>query len=345
MTVDLTHLTTFRTAATAHQLYTINQRDDLYCLPSLLAGCSFVVLGSGSNVLFADDFSGCVVKNALSGIEILAEDNDSVTLRVAAGEIWHDYVLAMSQAGFYGLENLALIPGTVGAAPVQNIGAYGVEIADKIQAVEAFDLQAKDCVSVTHADCQFGYRDSAFKGDAYRKRYIIVSVTMQLSKQFSPVLSYRGLLDDDGAPQTAQALLQRVIAVRQSKLPDPTDLPNAGSFFKNPVIEREKFLQLQQRYADIPCFSVGEQHVKIPAAWLLETAGFKGKQTSSGAGVYEKHALILVNRGQAHGREIYALACDMISAVKQQFDLLIEPEVRIIGAPTTIGASENVQFA
>lgn len=331
MPVDLTPLTTFRTAATAQQLYVINSPADLNALPAQLAGREFIVLGSGSNVLFADDFAGVVVKNNLSGMDIIAEDATTAIVRLAAGEIWHHAVQQLSGAGYLGLENLALIPGTVGAAPVQNIGAYGVEIADFIVSVQAFDLQRGVMVDFAASDCCFAYRDSVFKRDDYCKRYLITAVTLRLLKQFAPVLTYQGLTDA-GEPKNATALLQRVIAVRQSKLPDPDVLPNAGSFFKNPVVAREKFDQLQQIHLHIPSFAVDEKRVKIPAAWLLEKVGFKGKQTASGAGVYEKHALILVNRGHAHGREIYALACDMMAAVEQQFGITIVPEVRIIGA-------------
>lgn len=332
MSVDLTPLTTFRTAARAQQLFVLTGQAAVLALPDKLAGQQFIVLGSGSNILFAEDFDGVVVQNALSGCQVISENKDHAIVQIAAGEIWHDTVLSLSASGYYGLENLALIPGTVGAAPVQNIGAYGVEASAFVVSVQTFDLQTSQYMDFSAADCGFAYRDSVFKRDDYRKRYIITAVTLRLAKHFSPVLSYQGLLDN-GVPSTPSDLLQRVIAVRQSKLPAPDILPNAGSFFKNPIVSTSLLSQLQEQYNEVPYFSIDDTQVKIPTAWLLEQAGFKGKQTASGAGVYEKHALILVNRGNAHGREIYSLACDMMTAVQQQFGVTIEPEVRIIGAP------------
>ncbi len=329
--VDLTPLTTFRTAASAQQLLVLKHRHDLLALPSQLANKVFIVLGSGSNVLFVDDFAGVVVHNALTGMTILTETAEYADIRLAAGEIWHDSVKKLSQSGFYGLENLALIPGTVGAAPVQNIGAYGVEIADFIQFVEVFDLATAEFVKFSASDCQFAYRHSVFKRHAYRQRYIITAVVLRLHKQFAPVLSYHGLLAV-GEPQTPADLLAQVITLRQQKLPDPAVLPNAGSFFKNPVVTHEVLASIQQQYTNVPYFTVDATQVKIPAAWLLEQAGFKGHARANGAGVYEKHALILVNRGDAHGREIYALACDMMKAVKQQFGIDMVAEVRLVGA-------------
>ncbi len=329
-TVDLAPYTTFRTHATAVALWTLTATQQLAELADFLAGREFIVLGGGSNVLFADDYAGVVVVNRLLGCEVLSQDSDSARVRLGAGENWHTAVVTMSERGFYGLENLALIPGTVGAAPVQNIGAYGVEVADVIESVEVFDLKDKCYKTLDNADCAFGYRDSIFKRPDSRQRRIITAVTLRLSKHFAPNLSYQGLCAD-GQPSTPKALLARVIAVRQSKLPDPDKLPNAGSFFKNPLVNRQQLQALQLRYPDIPYFDIDDEQVKIPAAWLLQTAGFKGWRTDSGAGVYEKHALIVVNRARAHGRDIAALAKHIMTQVKAQFGIDILPEVRIIG--------------
>lgn len=329
MSVDLRPYTTLSTTAKADKLINLTTTEQLLTLSEKLGKHQWLVLGSGSNVLFADDFNGIVIRNQLKGIHIIHEDDTKVTVKVAAGEIWHDTVLSLSQQGFYGLENLALIPGTVGAAPVQNIGAYGVEVANSITSVTVFDIVKKTLSEFSADDCQFAYRDSIFKHEPHRHRYIITAVTLVLSKQFSPKLSYQGLTEN-GTPQTADELIQQVIRVRQSKLPNPDELPNAGSFFKNPIVDKKVLAQLQQQFEEVPYFDINTEQVKIPAAWLIEMAGFKGHQRSNGAGVYDKHALILVNRGHAHGREIYALACDIMQAVHTQFAIRITPEVRII---------------
>ncbi len=328
--VSLVNLTTFHTDALAKQLIIIDNLSVLDSLPDTLANQDFIVLGSGSNVLFADDYHGIVILNRLRGIKIIKEDKQQAFIEVAAGENWHHLVVQLNQQGLYGLENLALIPGTMGAAPVQNIGAYGVEIADFIDSVTVFDLVTKTFKSFAHRDCGFAYRNSYFKQTDWRKRYIITAVTLRLSKKFAPILSYQGLCLPN-PPQTATELLNRVIAVRQSKLPDPTILPNAGSFFKNPIITRSQLSLLQEKYTDIPYFTIDTDNVKVPAAWLIEQAGFKGYRQKNGAGVYDKHALILVNHEKAHGREIYRLACDIMAAVKDKFSIDISPEVRIIG--------------
>ncbi len=330
LSVNLSDLTTFRTTAYAKQLIIIDKLSVLENLPNQLANQAFIVLGSGSNVLFANDYQGIVLVNRLRGIKIIIqEDSQHTLIEVAAGENWHNLVLTLNQQGLYGLENLALIPGTMGAAPVQNIGAYGVEVADFIDSVTAFDISTKTFVTFSNEECGFAYRNSHFKQADWRKKYIITSVTLRLSKMFTPVLSYQGLCQPD-TPKTATELLNRVIAVRQSKLPDPAVLPNAGSFFKNPVISRHLLKQLQEIYTDIPYFDIDTDRVKVPAAWLIEQTGFKGYRRENGAGVYEKHALILVNNGQAHGQDIYRLALDIMEKVKNKFTIDISPEVRIM---------------
>ncbi len=329
LSVNVRDLTTFHTTAFAQQLIIIDKLSVLNDLPHRLANQDFIVLGSGSNVLFADDYQGIVLVNRLRGIKIIQEDNQHALIEVAAGENWHNLVLTLNQQGLYGLENLALIPGTMGAAPVQNIGAYGVEVANFIDSVTVFDISTNTFKTFAIDDCGFAYRNSHFKQADWRKKYIITSVTLRLSKTFTPVLSYQGLCQPD-MPKTANELLNRVIAVRQSKLPNPDTLPNAGSFFKNPVISHHQFKQLQETYTDMPYFDIDTDRVKIPAAWLIEQTGFKGYRRENGAGVYEKHALILVNNGQAHGRDIYRLALDIMEKVKNKFTIDIIPEVRII---------------
>lgn len=337
--VSLRAYTTFSTQAVAKRLYRLNELSQLKDMAGLLCRDTFIVLGSGANVLFADDYSGTVVINRLKGIDITPTGNKTARVYLAAGEIWHDAVVFLSQRGYYGLENLALIPGTAGAAPIQNIGAYGVEIADFIKSVSVFDLDTLQSRKIAAADCGFAYRDSYFKQSDWQRRYVIIGITLCLSSTFSPKLSYQGLCQPD-RPQTAADLLARVIAVRQSKLPDPHVLPNAGSFFKNPITPRSQLSILQKDYPDIPYFELNETHVKIPAAWLIQTAGFKGYRQENGAGVYDNHALILVNHAQAHGREIYALACAIMTKVKDQFNINLSPEVRIIGATGSLQEGE-----
>lgn len=341
MPVDLSELNSFRSAAVAETVYFLQHEEQLCELAERIsAASSWLVLGEGSNVLFVDDYAGMVVVNRLRGIEVNIVDsaetvaaNSTVSVSVAAGENWHQLVLQMSQAGYYGLENLALIPGSVGAAPVQNIGAYGVEVADFIESVKVFDLTTQTIKTLVAADCGFAYRNSHFKRPDWRSRYIIIAVTFSLLRQFNPVLTYQGLQETHvPLPQTAEQLITRIIAVRQSKLPDPAVLPNAGSFFKNPLVSCQQLQQLQTDYPMIPSFAVDAETVKVPAAWLLQRCGFKGKTTADGAGVYEHHALILVNRGGASGKSLWALAEEMIAAVQAKFSITLSPEVRIISS-------------
>ncbi len=333
MSADLSSVTTFKTRAFADKLLIVDRLEQLSILPEQLQAQSVLILGGGSNVLFAKDYHGTVLVNRLQGLTI-KDNGETVKIRAGAGLIWHDFVVNMSGQGFFGLENLALIPGTVGAAPVQNIGAYGVEVADFIESVSVFDLHNGSYHEFSAADCAFDYRNSVFKHSEMRDRYLITAVTFCLHKTFTPVLSYQDLTANP-PPRHAADLLAEIIAIRQHKLPDPDVLPNAGSFFKNPVITREQLASLRHNHPTLPYFTINEQQVKIPAAWLVEQCGFKGKRRDNGAGVYEKHALILVNHLQngqgANGHEIYALACDIMQAVKTRFAIKLTPEVRVIG--------------
>lgn len=326
----LASLTTFKTVAYAEKVIFLTRVEQLNTIAKTLNSTPFIVLGSGSNVLFTNDYPGTVVINQLTGSRLIDNSDKSVVIEIAAGENWHQTILSLSKQHYYGLENLALIPGTVGAAPVQNIGAYGVEVADFIKAIQVFDLQ-KQCHQVlTRDDCDFHYRDSRFKTPEWRQRYIITAVQFELSKQFAPNLAYQTLCSPT-IPTSAESLITRVIAIRQQKLPDPNELANAGSFFKNPIISQSQLTPLQQQYPDVPYFRIDTKTVKIPAAWLIEQSGYKGKRLANGAGVYQHHALILVNYGQAHGRDIANLAKKIIQSVKQQFKITLVPEVRLVG--------------
>ena len=335
----LTDLNTFRVASRAARILSVDSKATLveFLNSSPCSASDCLVIGSGSNVLFVGDYPGTVLHNTLSGIEVRPDSTDSVELSVGAGENWHHFVMHCLANGFHGLENLALIPGSVGAAPVQNIGAYGAEVGEFIQRVEAVDLETAETVTFDRDQCQFGYRSSYFK-QAAGKRYFITRVVFRMSRHFNPVLSYRGLdtlaAAYSAGELTAQQLCEQVIALRQDKLPDPSLIPNAGSFFKNPVLsEREykQWLQVPGR-AECPNYA-SDSGVKLSAAWLLEQAGWKGVRRGD-AGIYDKHALVLVNHGQATGEQIWGLAQEMIQSVSEGYAINLQPEVRIItGAP------------
>lgn len=291
------------------------------------------ILGEGSNVLFTQDFPGIVIQNRLKGIEVVKEDAESVYVKVGAGENWHEFVMYCIQHQYYGVENLSLIPGTVGAAPIQNIGAYGVELQDVFHEVEALRLADATIETFDKAHCQFGYRDSVFK-NKYKDQYIILSLTLRLSKIPTFHLEYGAIKETLAAMHvnevTIKAVSDAVILIRRSKLPDPKQIGNAGSFFKNPIIPETQFSTLKNAFPDLPSFATNNKdEVKIPAAWLIEQCGFKGKRFGD-VGVHEKHALILTNYGKGTGQELYALSKKIQEAVQQQFGVLLNPEVNLI---------------
>lgn len=289
-----------------------------------------LVIGAGSNVLFAASYNGLVIHIAMKGVHWLSADG---LVRVAAGENWHEFVEASLKQGFYGLENLALIPGTVGAAPIQNIGAYGVELEQFVVSVSVYDPIADEVKELKHSDCEFAYRDSIFKySDA--SHLVVLEVSFQLSKDSVPNLSYGALEAELKSAQkseiSSQDVFDAVCRIRRSKLPDPANLGNAGSFFKNPLVSVSKYQTLQQEFPELPSFESGEPGlVKIPAAWLLDQAGWRGKRRG-GAGVHERHALVLVNAEDATGEELVLLAQDMASSVLGRFGIGLECEVRIV---------------
>jgi UDP-N-acetylmuramate dehydrogenase len=292
------------------------------------------VLGGGSNLLFVGDFDGLVIYPQLKGIELLQENDLQVSLKVGASENWHAFVVNCLKQGYFGLENLALIPGTVGAAPVQNIGAYGVEVESFIRQVNCFDIETGEFVTLSHQECQFGYRDSLIKRSG-QGRFIVTSVEFLLNKQADLVLSYKPLRDyfTGNKRVTAQQVFDRVCAIRSEKLPDPRELPNAGSFFKNPVIEEALYSQLKNSYPQIVAYPIdhgGKIQYKIAAGWLIEKAGFKGKVFGK-VGVHEKQALVLVNYSDSNGCNVYALARQIMTEVYRLFNICLEPEVRILG--------------
>ena len=330
--VDLAPYNSFGVSAVAAHFVSVDNAADL---PAVIQHAEqenlrVLVLGSGSNILFVNDFPGLVLHMATSGVEFI---EDSGRVRVAAGENWHQLVTTCMNKGFHGLENLALIPGTVGAAPVQNIGAYGVELADFLVSVTVFDCAGMSFHTLDREACELEYRHSLFKQPA-GAGLLITEVELQLSRDWNPNTDYRALseaLAQAGLMEpTPQQLFNTVCQIRLSKLPDPAKLGNAGSFFKNPLVSEQKYQSLRGRFPAIPSFPAGESGlVKIPAAWLLDELGCKG-QSRGGAAVHDKHALVLVNKNQACGEDIFLLAQDMSSKVLTQFGIALQPEVRII---------------
>lgn len=290
-------------------------------------------LGGGSNVLFTEDFSGLVVRNRLYGVEVIHKNEESVWIKAAGGENWHAFVLFCVDNGYAGIENMALIPGTVGAAPMQNIGAYGVEIKDVLESLEAMSVETGEIVSFSKEACRFGYRDSVFKQEA-KGHYFITSVTFRLSLHPAPNTSYGAIQDvlqqkgisTPGIRDVAEAVMD----IRQSKLPDPAVLGNAGSFFKNPEIPTAQFLALRATYPSIPSYPVGEDRVKVPAGWLIEQAGWKGKRVGA-VGVHERQALVLVHYGGGEGRDLVRLSQQIQADVLATFGIALHPEVNFIG--------------
>jgi UDP-N-acetylmuramate dehydrogenase len=291
-----------------------------------------LIVGGGSNLLLTKDYEGTVVHSVIKGYEVVAENDDDLLLRVGSGEVWDDVVAMCVEHGWYGAENLSLIPGEVGASAVQNIGAYGAEAADLIDRVEAVRLCDGESAVFTNADCQYGYRQSRFKHE-WKNQYLVTYVTYRLKKHFEPKLDYGNIrveLERRGiAEPTAQELRQVIIDIRQEKLPDPQVEGNAGSFFMNPIVDREKYESLLGQYPQMPHYHIDEAHEKIPAGWLIDQCGWKGKSLGR-AGVHSKQALVLVNRGGATGADIVRLCETVRQDVKRKFDIQIEPEVNII---------------
>jgi UDP-N-acetylmuramate dehydrogenase len=289
------------------------------------------VLGGGSNVVLAGDIPGLVVRMGLAGIELLADDGDQVQVRIAAGENWPDLVQTTLDRGWYGLENLSLIPGCAGAAPIQNIGAYGVELSDHFVSLQAVAVDSGETVRMSASDCRFGYRDSVFKGEL-AGRLVITAITLSLSRIPRLRLDYPELnraLADCANPSPV-ALSEAVCRLRRAKLPDPARLANAGSFFKNPVVDSESLQRLRDKYPDMPWYPLAEGG-KIPAAWLIEKAGWKGRRQGS-VGVHDRQALVLINYGGASGEELLGLAREIAGDVRRRFGIALEIEPRILGA-------------
>jgi UDP-N-acetylmuramate dehydrogenase len=324
---------TFGIDATSQYFSTFNSVEQLAgLLESNGASLPTFILGGGSNILLTKNIAGLVLKNEIKGIEKINEDEDYVYVKAGAGENWHQLVLFCIDNNLAGMENLSLIPGNVGASPMQNIGAYGVELKDVFFELEAFSLHEKKPLKFTLADCEFGYRESVFKRK-FKDQFAILSVTYRLRKKPQFNTSYGAIeqeLQSMGVKELSiRAISQAVINIRSSKLPDPTVIGNAGSFFKNPEIDLEHFELLRVSFPGIVGYVLSNAHVKLAAGWLIEQCGWKGYRKGD-AGCHAKQALVLVNYGNAKGSDILHLSEDIIASVKNKFNVLLEKEVNII---------------
>ena len=336
---SLQELTSFKTPGFATHFFSFKKEEELI---SILQRQDFenisnhykdiLVLGKGSNILLVGDIAGVVLKNEMEAFKIIEERGDEIFIEAGAGLDWHQLVLYTIEKGWSGIENLALIPGTVGAAPVQNIGAYGVELKDVFHSLRCWHFEEKKWIELSLEECQFGYRDSIFK-KKLKNRTVITSVRVRLSKKAKLNTEYGAIkteLEKMGIHEpTIKEVAEAVINIRNSKIPSPNLLPNAGSFFKNPTISEEQFEKLKEIYPDMPFYKLPIDY-KIPAGWLLEKANWKG-YFSNGVGCYEKQALILVNTGGASGKQILSFSEQIQQSVRDKFQIELEREVNVVG--------------
>lgn len=291
-----------------------------------------LIVGGGSNILFTRNFEGLVVKNALKGIEVVSETADGVVVKAMAGEVWHDFVMWCINRNYAGLENLSLIPGCVGASPMQNIGAYGVEIKEVFEELEAIDLTSGEKRVFKKQDCAFGYRESVFKHQ-YKNRYIIVSVSFRLKKQAALNTTYGAINAELEKMQVSSPgikdVSEAVIRIRRSKLPDPKETGNAGSFFKNPEVSATTYTELKSRFPELVAYPLDNGSYKLAAGWLIEQCGLKGHEIN-GAAVHLKQALVLINKGNARGEDVFQLSSYVIERVAEKFGVRLEREVNIL---------------
>lgn len=331
---DLQPFNTFHVAARAARLARFRSADELRALLQApeLKGLPQMVFGGGSNILLTRDWPGVILLNEITGMEVVEETDEHVVVRSGAGELWHQFVTYCVGQGWGGIENLSLIPGKVGAAPMQNIGAYGVEIKDVFDHLEALRLSDGAVVRFSAAECRFGYRESFFKREG-RGQYIILNVAFKLAKHPQVHTHYGSIkheLEKRGITQPSiQDVSDAVISIRRSKLPDPLALGNAGSFFKNPVVSAELADRIKAEYPDMVSFPAGDGQVKLAAGWLIEKAGWKGFREAN-LGVHKDQALVLVNYGGSTGKAIYDLSTRVLESVKEKFGVELEREVNIV---------------
>jgi UDP-N-acetylmuramate dehydrogenase len=324
---------TFGIEAKAKQFVAVHSTEELKQVLETHKGEAKFILGGGSNMLLTQDINALVIHVDLKGIKIIKEDDDHVWVESRAGEVWHEFVLWTIDQNFGGLENMSLIPGNVGTTPVQNIGAYGTEIKDTFVSCNAINIATQEMRTFEKAECKFGYRESIFKQEV-KDQYVITSVVFQLTKRNHKINTAYGditkeLEKNNIVTPTLKEVSNAVIAIRQSKLPDPKELGNSGSFFKNPIIPKSLYEKAHAQFPDMPHYVVSETEVKVPAGWLIEQAGFKGKRFGD-AGIHKNQALVLVNYGNATGQEILAVSRDIQATVLEKYGIAIEAEVNVI---------------
>jgi UDP-N-acetylmuramate dehydrogenase len=331
--ISLKKYNSFGISAQAKFFCEINSVADLSKALQLEEYANKFIISGGSNMLITQDIAALVLHINMKGIEVISETEDNIFLKVMAGENWHQMVLWTLQKGFGGLENMSLIPGNTGTAPIQNIGAYGVELKDSFESCEAMDIVTQKIRTFSKEECRFGYRDSYFKNEG-KGKFIITSVTFKLTRRNHQLNTSYGAIEtelekNDISMPTINDVSNAVISIRQSKLPDPAELGNSGSFFKNPVVSKSEFESFTKENSEAPFYKIAEDAYKIPAGWLIEQCGYKGKRFGD-AGVHKNQALVLVNYGNASGIEILNLAQRIIQSVEEKFQIRITAEVNII---------------
>jgi UDP-N-acetylmuramate dehydrogenase len=333
--VDLQAFNTFGLAVKATNFAAINSEDELekLVLSGKLRDSKWMILGGGSNLLFTRDFDGMILSMNIKGKNVVEETADELVLEGGAGENWHELVMHCVEMAWGGIENLSLIPGRLGAAPIQNIGAYGVELKDVFAYLDAMDMETGEVRRYQAEDCRFGYRDSVFKQEL-KGKVAILRVALRLRKQNHQIqVSYGAItaeLKEMGVAEPGIGeVSQAVMNIRRSKLPDPAEIGNSGSFFKNPEVPTAFFESLKERFPDLPGYVISDTVTKIPAAWLIDRAGWKGKRFGN-YGVHDKQALVLVNHGGANGSDIYALSTKILDSVKEIYGVELEREVNVI---------------
>lgn len=330
--ISLKNYNTFGIDVKAKKFISVSSSEELKKVLQQTYSSELFILGGGSNMLLTRDINKTVLHIALPGKKIISETDDEVVVEASAGENWHQFVLWTLEQNLGGLENLSLIPGNVGTAPIQNIGAYGVELKDVFQSCTAMHVQTLEEVNFKPEDCEFGYRNSVFKQNL-KGEYIITSVRFRLSKKNHDLRTGYGAINDWLASQKItkpgiKDIANAVIAIRQSKLPDPRVLGNSGSFFKNPILKETDYLELQKKYPDMPAYPMGQNLVKVPAGWLIDKAGLKGYRRGD-AGVHKNQALVLVNYGEASGEEVLDLSREIQNKIHSEFGINLEAEVNI----------------
>jgi UDP-N-acetylmuramate dehydrogenase len=333
--ISLLPYNTFRIQTTARyftRLSSVADALELFAAP-IFQNQKHLFIGGGSNILLTHDFEGLVIRNEIKGIDVIAQNDDEITLKVGAGENWHDFVMYCVDKNYGGVENLSLIPGTMGAAPMQNIGAYGVEVKDTIVEVEAIHVKDRKTVRFSKEDCAFGYRESIFK-QKMKDQYFISSVTLKLTRRNHHYHVSYGAIQDTLRQMgqetlSIKAVSDAVISIRRSKLPDPQVIGNAGSFFKNPSVAENIFNEIKKSYPTVPSFPGENGLTKIPAGWLIEQTGWKGKREGD-IGVHQHQALVLVNYANGEGEKIWNLAMRIQSSVKEKFNIHLHPEVNVV---------------